>query len=183
MTSIDERAPTGVLAAQISRAIVKVFHEYTGRGPTKARTTITDDMVVLLMSDTLLKAERNLVADGKVEQVLNMRRAFQDTMRQELPAVIEELVGRRVAAFISHTTSTPTWPPSSSCSSRARRRVRASAAGERHPAQAVLGQREAGGGVAGDAVGGTAGERRGAGEVEAAQRRVVRATATGRGGR
>jgi uncharacterized protein YbcI len=96
-----------MLGAQISRAVVQLWHEHTGRGPTKARTTITEDLVVVLMADTLLKAERNLAAAGKVEQVLSMRRAFQDTMSEELTAVVEGLTGRKVAAFMSHNHVDP----------------------------------------------------------------------------
>jgi uncharacterized protein YbcI len=102
-----EHVTTGMLGAQISRAVVQLWHEHTGRGPTKARTTITEDLVVVLMADTLLKAERNLAAAGKVEQVLSMRRAFQDTMGEELTAVVEGLTGRKVAAFMSHNHVDP----------------------------------------------------------------------------
>jgi uncharacterized protein YbcI len=107
MASTQEQVPPGVLASQISRAIVQIWHEYTGRGPTKARTTITDELVIVLMADTLLKAEKNLAADGKVDQVLSMRRAFQDTMQAELTAVVEDLTGRRVTAFMSHNHVDP----------------------------------------------------------------------------
>jgi uncharacterized protein YbcI len=107
MASTQEAVPTGVLASQISRAIVQIWHEYTGRGPTKARTTITDELVIVLMADTLLKAEKNLATDGKVEQVLSMRRAFQDTMQAELTAVVEDLTGRKVMAFMSHNHVDP----------------------------------------------------------------------------
>jgi uncharacterized protein YbcI len=107
MASAQEQVPTGVLASQISRAIVQIWHEYTGRGPTKARTTITDELVIVLMADTLLKAEKNLATDGKVDQVLSMRRAFQDTMQAELTAVVEDLTGRKVIAFLSHNHVDP----------------------------------------------------------------------------
>jgi uncharacterized protein YbcI len=107
MASAQEQVPTGVLASQISRAIVQIWHEYTGRGPTKARTTITDELVIVLMADTLLKAEKNLATDGKVDQVLSMRRAFQDTMQAELTAVVEDLTGRKVMAFMSHNHVDP----------------------------------------------------------------------------
>ncbi|MEA2298653.1 MAG: hypothetical protein QOF77_1589 [Solirubrobacteraceae bacterium] len=108
MAGIEEQqVPTGVLASQISRAVVQIWHEYTGRGPTKARTTITEDLVIVLMSDTLLKAEKNLAADGMADQVLSMRRAFQDTMSEDLTEVVEKLTGRTVSAFMSHNHLDP----------------------------------------------------------------------------
>jgi uncharacterized protein YbcI len=102
-----EQSKTGVLAAQISRAVVHIWREYTGRGPTKTQTTITEDLVIVLMSDTLLKAERNLANDGRLDEVLSIRRAYQDTMRQDLTTAVEHLTGRTVAAFMSHNNVDP----------------------------------------------------------------------------
>lgn len=48
------------VAAHISTGIVRVVREYTGRGPTRARTTIDHDMVTVLMGDTLTHGERTL---------------------------------------------------------------------------------------------------------------------------
>jgi uncharacterized protein YbcI len=104
---VQEHVTTGMLAAQISRGIVRIWHEYTGRGPTKARTTITEDLVVVLMADTLLKAEKNLASDGRSDQVLSMRRAFQETMRPDLTELVERLTGRSVLAFMSHNHVDP----------------------------------------------------------------------------
>jgi uncharacterized protein YbcI len=102
-----EPAPIGLLASQVSRAVVQVWHEYTGRGPTKARTTITDELVVVLMGDTLLKAERNLAGRGRSAEVLSMRRAFQETMKEDLVAAVEKLTRRKVVAFMSHNHIEP----------------------------------------------------------------------------
>lgn len=78
-----------------------MFSEYTGRGPTRARTYVQDDLISVVVQDTLTKGERTLVGDGKAEIVLRMRREFQDTMRGDLVAGVEELTGREVIAFFS----------------------------------------------------------------------------------
>jgi uncharacterized protein YbcI len=88
-------------AAGISKHVVHVMSEFTGRGPTSARTTIDGDLVMVLLRDTLTKGERSLVADGRAQLVLDMRKAFQSTMRDELIAGIEAIMGREVAAFMS----------------------------------------------------------------------------------
>jgi uncharacterized protein YbcI len=75
--------------------------EYTGRGPTRARTSIRDDVVVVLLQDTLTKAERTLLAAGDVEFVLAARGRFQKTMRGDLVAAVEMLTEREVIAFMS----------------------------------------------------------------------------------
>jgi uncharacterized protein YbcI len=107
MTAQDAAPPTGVLAGQISRAVVQLFREYTGRGPTQAHTTITEDLVVVMMGDTLLKAEKSLAGDGKGALVLQMRGAVQDTMRDDLTEAVERLSHRRVIAFMSQNHIDP----------------------------------------------------------------------------
>ena len=40
----------------ISTATVQLRREYTGRGPTKAKTLINEDLVTVLLADTLTRA-------------------------------------------------------------------------------------------------------------------------------
>ncbi len=75
--------------------------EYTGRGPTKARTYWNDDLITVLLQDTLTKGERSLVRDGKESLVLTTRLAFQMTMREDLITGLEAITGRKVRAFMS----------------------------------------------------------------------------------
>ena len=78
----EERNVGGALYAAISNAIVAIVHEYTGRGPTRARTSIRDDVVVVMLQEALLKAERSLINDGNDRQVVDIRRTFQQTLRE-----------------------------------------------------------------------------------------------------
>jgi uncharacterized protein YbcI len=89
------------LALEISNRVVGLVAEYTGRGPTKARTTINDDLVVVLPRDTLTKSERHLVASGQRDTVLQLRSAFQLAMQEEASTAISELTGRDVIGFMS----------------------------------------------------------------------------------
>ena len=91
----------GELNAAISKAIVRSFSDYIGRGPTKARTSIRDDLVVCLLENSLTKAERSLVAGGREQLVLDTRGALQSTMRSDLVAAVERLTERKVIAFMS----------------------------------------------------------------------------------
>jgi uncharacterized protein YbcI len=88
-------------ALAISNAIVKITRDYTGRGPTKARTHVTGDLVSVIMQDTLTRGERKLAQNGKGDLVREVRRTFQDTMRQEMSSAVEEATGREVVAFMS----------------------------------------------------------------------------------
>jgi uncharacterized protein YbcI len=99
--SSTENVPKGSVAAAISSAVVQLLHEYTGRGPTKARTYIDADLIAVVLQDTLTMGERSLVRDGKADLVLAMRRAFQETMSAQLIAAVERHSGRTVRAFLS----------------------------------------------------------------------------------
>ncbi len=106
--SIQTEAPVGgSKAAAISNYVVRTMASYTGRGPTKARTYLNDDLVTVVLQDTLTKGERSLVSDDLDELVLAMRKAFQGTMRRDLIAGIEEILGRQVIAFMSDNHIAP----------------------------------------------------------------------------
>ncbi len=94
-------SPGNALQVAISNAMVGFLRQYTGRGPTKARTTIRDNVVVVMLEQTLTKGEQVLVEKGRVEQVLALRHEYQEAMRAESSEKIAELTGRRVVAFMS----------------------------------------------------------------------------------
>ncbi len=99
--STTDRTPHGEVGASISRDTVKLLREYTGRGPTKARTHITNNLVTVVLEDTLTMGERSLVREGEVDLVLKTRKAFQRTMGAQLIAAVERHTGRKVHAFLS----------------------------------------------------------------------------------
>ena len=108
MTSPDQQdVETGPRAAAISNAIVKLMREYTGRGPTRARTTIGDDLIVCVLADTLTKSERKLVENGEHMSVLDQRSLFQRLMREEAVTMVESISGRSVSAFMSNNHIDP----------------------------------------------------------------------------
>jgi uncharacterized protein YbcI len=85
----------------ISNGAVRILREYTGRGPTKARTVIGRDTVLILFADTLTKGEQKLAEVGDAEAVLEMRHRFQLAMSEELTSMVEAHVEREVVAFMS----------------------------------------------------------------------------------
>jgi uncharacterized protein YbcI len=91
----------GSQAAEISNRAVQLLHDYTGRGPTRAHTVINRDSVLILLGDTLTKGERTLAADGQAQFVLDMRHRFQMAMREDLITVVEDIMERKVVAFMS----------------------------------------------------------------------------------
>jgi uncharacterized protein YbcI len=100
-SAVEDGHGRGALSAGISRAVVHLFSEQTGRGPTKARTTIDADLVVVLLQDTMTRGEKTLVQAGKHAEVLQIRRTFQETMRPSLVEAVEGLTQRTVVSFMS----------------------------------------------------------------------------------
>lgn len=99
--TVPERPPGNSIYLAISNAVVGVLREYTGRGPTKARTTIRDNVVLVMLEQTLTKGEQVLVDKGRGERVLALRREYQEAMREATSDRVAELTGRPVVAMMS----------------------------------------------------------------------------------
>ena len=94
-------------AAMLSTGAVQLLHEYTGRGPTKAKTFINEDMVTIVLADTLTKGERSLVDAGQADRVIELRHEYQMLLQQELVALVERELDRKVIAFMSQNHIDP----------------------------------------------------------------------------
>ena len=94
-------------SAMISTSTVRLLHEYTGRGPTKAKTLVNDDVVTIVLADTLTKGETTLVEKGKADRVLQLRHDYQIAMRDDLVAIVERQLDRKVIAFVSQNHIDP----------------------------------------------------------------------------
>jgi uncharacterized protein YbcI len=92
---------SGSMVAAISREIVGVYAEYFGRGPTKAKTTWREDLVVVVLEDAFTRSEHVLVDGGRFDQVRANRQAFQDQIEPLFRAKIEGLTKRRVESCLS----------------------------------------------------------------------------------
>ena len=97
----------GAIAGAISAAIVQATKEHSGRGPTRCRTYIDDDLVIVLMREGYSQLEDTLFEDGKWLDVRAMRHTFQDTMQARYSEIIERLTGRTVVAFMSASHQHP----------------------------------------------------------------------------
>jgi uncharacterized protein YbcI len=93
----------GGARAEIATNIVRLHSEYYGKGPTKAKTYISDDIVVVVLEETFTKAELTLVKRGEKEAIQQIRRRFQQAMADEFTSIVEQATGRVVKAFLSET--------------------------------------------------------------------------------
>lgn len=97
----------GELLSAISTRIVGLLREHYGRGPMKAKTYVLDDLVVCVMRNGFIPIEETMMQSGKQDQVLEMRRDFQKMMGLRYKGIVEELTGRKVAAFLSQAHIEP----------------------------------------------------------------------------
>jgi uncharacterized protein YbcI len=98
-----ERKAQGEVRARISKEIVRLQSEYYGKGPTKARTYIVDDLVVVVLEESFTRAEKTLAERGEREAIQHIRRRFQQQMADSFISIVEQATGRRVRAFLSET--------------------------------------------------------------------------------
>jgi uncharacterized protein YbcI len=94
-------ATRGGPALAISNHVVRVMNDYTGRGPSRARTLLDSELITVILREALTKGERSLVRDGKGDVVKSTRDAFQQAMERELVDGVERIAGRAVRAFMS----------------------------------------------------------------------------------
>ena len=97
----------GEQAAHISREMVRLMRKVSGRGPTRARTTIGRDHVLVMFQETLTEGERNLVESGMTEQVDQVRAGYQALLRDDAIKMLEEALHRKVIGFMSTNHFTP----------------------------------------------------------------------------
>jgi uncharacterized protein YbcI len=87
---------------EISNAMVRLYKEQFGRGPTRARTHwVGPDAIACLLEDTLTPAERNLARMGQHQRLRDMRLFFQYATLGEFCEPVERITGRKVRSFHS----------------------------------------------------------------------------------
>lgn len=105
--STEEQQPTeaevtSTLLSEVSNAMVHLYKEYFGRGPTRTKTRwCGDDVLVVILEDTLTPSERNMVKMGEHQRLRETRMFFQYATVSEFCGPVERVTGRKVRSFIS----------------------------------------------------------------------------------
>ena len=103
-----DRSALGDQLAEVTNGIVRLFREYYGRGPTRAKTYMLEDRyVVTVLRDTMTTVERTLANKGEEDLVRRVRLTFQEAMAASFKGVVEEVLGRRVEAYHSQILVEP----------------------------------------------------------------------------
>jgi uncharacterized protein YbcI len=97
-----EAERTGLLMVEISNAMVHLYKELFGRGPTKTRTSYAGpDLIVSTLENSLTRIERTMAAAGEHERLRDLRMHFQYLGEDDFVGVVERITGRKVRAFVS----------------------------------------------------------------------------------
>jgi uncharacterized protein YbcI len=98
----------GEQLAAVTNGIVQLFREYYGRGPTKAKSYLLDDrIVVCVLENTMTTVEQTLFQHDHGDMVRQVRLTFQGAMAAEFKSVVEGAMGHRVASYHSQLTMDP----------------------------------------------------------------------------
>jgi uncharacterized protein YbcI len=93
--------------AVISREIVGLLKSLVGRGPTKSRTYIHDDCVIVLLREGHTRGEETMFEAGGRRGVAQGRVDMSETIRAPLIEVIERHSERKVVGFMSSSQQHP----------------------------------------------------------------------------
>jgi uncharacterized protein YbcI len=93
---------TGLMMVELSNAMVRLYKELFGRGPTKARTAFAGpDLLVSTLEASLTPIERHMANAGEYERLRDLRMHFQHLNEDQFVRTVEQITGRRVRAFVS----------------------------------------------------------------------------------
>ena len=101
-------AAQGEMLAAISNAMVQAKKRSYGKGPTKARTYVNDDVVLVVMEGGLTPNEETLLDAGHEALVREYRLRFQEAVASTLKADVARLLGRPVLSYHSQIVFRPT---------------------------------------------------------------------------
>lgn len=107
MSNRENPKATGAELAEITSGLVKLHHDFYGKGPTAAKSFAVDDAIICLLRGGLTTVEETLLADGRAEDVERVRRSFQQAMRDRFSEVVERAIDRKVIGYMSQVSADP----------------------------------------------------------------------------
>ncbi len=86
---------------EISNAAVALHREHFGRGPGAAKTHISDNLVVCVLTDVFTPLEKTLIDAGQEERVRETRAIHRAATEDVYKVRMEDVLGREVEAHMS----------------------------------------------------------------------------------
>jgi uncharacterized protein YbcI len=97
----------GELVGRVSRELVHALKLSYGKGPTKAKSYLCDDILLVVMQGGLLPAETTMVERGRDDLVREFRQQFENELAHAFTALVEEITGRKVLNYQSQIMFDP----------------------------------------------------------------------------
>jgi uncharacterized protein YbcI len=107
MMDVQSERHAGSRLANVSNAVVQIFRECYGRGPTKAKSYQFDNYVVTVLEDIFTTVEETLVKNGEHDLVRRVRLTFQEAVRDRFIDAVSEAMGRKVIGYHSQVVVDP----------------------------------------------------------------------------
>lgn len=93
--------------AKISREVVRLLKRRIGRGPSKARTYIHPECVLVLLREGHTAGEQTMQEGGGARSVAQTRVDMSEALREPLMEIVERHLGRKVIGFLSSSQQEP----------------------------------------------------------------------------
>jgi uncharacterized protein YbcI len=106
-SAVDGQGTTRPTLTEISNTAVALHREHFGRGPGAAKTHISDNLVVCVLTDVFTPVERTLIEAGQEDRVRETRAAHRAATDATYKARMEAVLGQRVEAHLSSINVDP----------------------------------------------------------------------------
>jgi uncharacterized protein YbcI len=96
-----DKGDSSKMRAEISNAVVGLHRDYFGKGPTRAKTYIHDNLVLCVLENGATTVEQTLRTGGRGDEARAARvGVIQDTAEDALKAKVEQLTQQKVEALV-----------------------------------------------------------------------------------
>jgi uncharacterized protein YbcI len=87
--------------ARVCKAVVHIHKRFYGKGPTKARAHLSEDLLTVVLEGGFTRGEETLRRSGHESEVLRSRLAMNQSIDGVFCEAIEDALGRSVRSFMS----------------------------------------------------------------------------------
>lgn len=106
-SAVDGQSTARPALTAISNTAVALHREHFGRGPGAAKTHVSDNLVVCVLTDVFTPVERTLIEAGQEARVRETRAAHRAATDAIYKERMEAVLGQRVEAHLSSVNVDP----------------------------------------------------------------------------
>ena len=101
------RAGDGQVRAAVENGLVARLHEFWGKGPTRSRIFVEDQIAFCVFEEPFTTVERTLLDAGEADVVRELRIDLHDARREAFDEVVAEATGRPVLTSVAQVVFHP----------------------------------------------------------------------------